>query len=133
MGLALQASALRAFAATTQRHDHHFNGPVAVLIGPRTISAAEDFAVSFAAVKRGILVGSATAGSSGQPLRFDLPGGGTARVCSAQESFPDGRKFIGTGIAPQIEVELTVADIRAGRDPVIAAAARALLGERTGA
>jgi len=113
----------------TQRRNHHFDGPVAVLIGPETISAAEDFVVSFIAMRRGLLVGRTTAGSSGQPLVFNLPGGGTARICTAQETFPDGRKFVGTGIAPQITVAPTIVDVRAGRDPVIAAAVKALLGE----
>ena len=117
--------------AYQQSHDHHFDGPVAVLIGPRTFSAAEDFVVSFVAMKRGILVGRKTAGSSGQPLMFKLPGGGLARICTAQETFPDGRKFIDIGIAPEIKVRQTIADVRAGRDPVIAAAAAALLAERS--
>lgn len=113
----------------THLHKTHYAGPVAVLIGPRTFSAAEDFVVSFEAMKRGILVGEPTAGSTGQPFGFALPGGGSARVCTLQERFPDGRKFVGTGIPPQIEVEPTVADIRAGRDPGIAAAVKALLAE----
>jgi carboxyl-terminal processing protease len=110
-------------------HAQHFAGPVAVLIGPRTFSAAEDFVVSFDAMKRGILVGQRTAGSTGQPLFFKLPGGGSARICVKRDTYPDGREFVGIGIAPQIEVAPTVADIRAGRDPVIEAAAAALLHE----
>lgn len=105
---------------------HHYTGPVAVLIGPRTFSAAEDFVVSFEAMKRGILVGQKTAGSTGQPLGFKLPGGGAARICTLDETFPDGRKFIGIGIAPQIKVESTVADIRDRHDSTIAAAEKAL-------
>jgi C-terminal processing protease CtpA/Prc len=105
---------------------HHYTGPVAVLIGPRTFSAAEDFVVSFEAIKRGILIGRKTAGSTGQPLVFKLPGGGTARICTLDETFPDGRKFVGIGIPPQIKVEPTVADVRAGRDPAIAASVKVL-------
>jgi C-terminal processing protease CtpA/Prc len=100
-----------------------------VLTGPRTFSAAEDFVVSFDAMKRGMLVGQRTAGSTGQPLFFDLPGGGTARICVKRDTYPDGRAFVGIGIPPQIEVEPTVADIRAGRDPGIAAAVKALLAK----
>ena len=104
----------------------HFTGPAAVLIGPRTFSAAEDFVVSFEAMHRGVLVGERTAGSTGQPLMFELPGGGTARICTLRETFPDGRKFVGIGIAPQIEVTPTVLDFRTGRDPTIAAAVKAI-------
>jgi hypothetical protein len=34
---------------------------------------------------------------------------------------------VGIGIPPRIEVDPTVADVRAGRDPAIAAASKALL------
>lgn len=109
----------------------HFTGPVAVLIGPRTFSAAEDFVVSFEAMHRGVLVGEPTAGSTGQPLVFDLPGGGSARICTLRETFPDGRTFVGKGIAPQIEVTPTIADLRAGRDAAIAAAVKAIGNQPT--
>jgi C-terminal processing protease CtpA/Prc len=99
---------------------------VALLVGPRTFSAAEDFAMAFDVMKRGILVGEATAGSTGQPLVFDLPGGGTARICVKRDSYPDGREFVGKGIQPTIVVAPTVADLRAGRDPVLERAVAAL-------
>jgi C-terminal processing protease CtpA/Prc len=105
----------------------HFNGPVALLIGPETFSAAEDFVVSFQTLKRGLLVGQRTGGSTGQPMMFDLPGGGTARICAKRETYPDGRKLVGIGIAPDIEVAPTVSDIRAGRDAALERAAEALL------
>lgn len=107
-------------------HSHHFDRSVALLIGPRTFSAAEDFTMAFDAMKRGILVGEATGGSTGQPLVFDLPGGGTARICAKRDSYPDGREFVGEGIQPTIVVAPTVADIRAGRDPVLERAVAAL-------
>ena len=103
-----------------------FRGPVAVLIGPQTFSAAEDFVVSYDAMKRGLLVGEATGGSTGQPLTIDLPGGGSARICVKRDSYPDGREFVGIGIAPNLTVAPTVADIRAGRDPALARALDAL-------
>lgn len=102
--------------------ERHFAGAVAVLIGPRTYSAAEDFAVAFDVAGRGTLVGEATGGSTGQPLAFGLPGGGQARVCSKRDSYPDGREFVGVGVLPGRKVRTTVADVRAGRDPVLEAA-----------
>lgn len=110
-----------------REHAEIYDGPVAVLIGPRTFSAAEDFVVSFDAMKRGILVGEATAGSTGQPLFFKLPGGGSARICVKRDSYPDGREFVGKGIAPTIEVAPTVADVRAHRDAALERARRELL------
>jgi C-terminal processing protease CtpA/Prc len=97
----------------------HFAGPVAVLIGPETFSAAEDFVMMFDASKRGILVGATTAGSTGQPMSFALPGGGTARICIKRDTYPDGHEFVGKGIAPNIAVAMTAEDLRAGKDPVL--------------
>ena len=97
----------------------HFKGPVAVLIGPHTYSAAEDFVVAFEMAKRGKLIGSATGGSTGQPLMFLLPGGGSARICTKRDRFADGREFVGVGIQPDIEVHATLKSIRAGEDPVL--------------
>lgn len=99
-----------------------FDKPVVMLIGPATFSAAEDMAAVFDQVERGKLIGRATGGSSGQPLLFDLPGGGRARVCTKHDFYADGSEFVGVGIAPDIAVEPTVADVRAGVDTVLQAA-----------
>lgn len=114
----------------TLARSSHFNGPVAVLTGPRTFSAAEDFVVSFKQMHRGVVLGQRTGGSTGQPLTFDLPGGGKGRVCAKRNTFLDGREFVDVGIDPDIEVDTTVADIRAGRDPQIERAAQVLSGGR---
>jgi C-terminal processing protease CtpA/Prc len=103
-----------------------YKGPVAVLASVRTFSAGEDFTAVFQTMKRGLVVGEPTGGSTGQPLFFDLPGGGRARVCTKRDSFPDGREFVGVGIQPDKIVRSTIADFRAGRDPVLDAALRAL-------
>jgi C-terminal processing protease CtpA/Prc len=112
-------------------HDHHgqhlYSGPVAVLSGPRTYSAAEDFLASFRQADRGPIIGQPSGGSTGQPLSFRLPGGGSARVCTKRDWFADGTEFVGVGIMPDIEVQDTVADLRAGHDSSIARAKRYLL------
>ena len=90
--------------------------PVVVLIGSNTGSAAEDFLIAMDSIKRGTFVGEKTYGSTGQPLIFDLPGGGSARVCSKRDTYPDGREFVGYGVTPHVTVEPTVEDILADRD-----------------
>jgi carboxyl-terminal processing protease len=103
-----------------------FRGPVALLTSARTYSAAEDFTVAFDAMERGPIVGEPTGGSTGQPLFFQLPGGGRAQVCAKRDTYPDGRPFVGRGILPDVAVAPTLEDLRAGRDPVLAAALAAL-------
>jgi C-terminal processing protease CtpA/Prc len=93
-----------------------YDKPIVVLIGPRTFSAAEDFTVAFDYMKRGKLIGMPTGGSTGQPVPFNLPGGGSARVCGKHDSYPDGKEFVGVGIMPDITVKPTIKDIQNGRD-----------------
>lgn len=99
-----------------------YRKPVIVLTSPRTFSAAEDFTLAFSILKRGTIIGEVTGGSSGQPLFFGLPGGGSARVCTMHEKDPNGPEFIGKGIVPDKIAKPTVADFRAGRDAVLEAA-----------
>jgi carboxyl-terminal processing protease len=100
----------------------HFDKPVALLISARTGSAAEDFCVAFDLMNRGPMIGEPTYGSTGQPLIFNLPGGGNAFVCTAHCYYPDGKEFVGVGVLPDIEVHPTVKDMRKGKDPVLEAA-----------
>ncbi|WP_342114267.1 S41 family peptidase [Pseudoduganella sp. OTU4001] len=96
--------------------------PVLVLTSAATFSAAEDFAVAFDGMQRGALMGEPTGGSTGQPLFIKLPGGGRARICTKQDTYADGRAFVGVGVQPQHLVKPTVDGMRAGRDEVLEAA-----------
>lgn len=89
-----------------------------MLTGHQTISAAEDFLVAASSIKHTRL-GEHTAGSTGQPVVVQLPGGGAAYILSKIDTFPSGKKFVGIGIAPDVEISLTVEDLRSGRDVVI--------------
>lgn len=99
-----------------------YTKPVVMLISGRTFSAAEDMVVAFDAMQRGTLIGETTGGSTGQPLVFSVPGGVMARVCAKRDTYPDGQEWVGTGLAPDIEVHPKVADLQAGRDTVLEAA-----------
>lgn len=107
-----------------------FEKPVVVLTSGRTFSAAEDFVIVFKAMKRGVVVGMPTGGSTGQPVNIRLPGGGSARFCSKRDVGPDGEEFVGKGIAPDILVTPTAADVRDGRDTVLEKALEILRGRK---
>ena len=97
-----------------------YDGPVVVLAGPRTFSAAEDFVVPLHAAGRAVIVGEKTGGSTGQPLRFSfMDGTVSGRVCTKRDQYPDGRDFVGVGVVPDVEIHPTVSDIIEGRDPVL--------------
>lgn len=100
--------------------DKPFLGPVVVLIGTGTNSAAEDFVVPLHASGRATIVGQKSRGSTGQPLLFSfLDGKISGRICTKRDTYPDGREFVGVGIIPDVEVNPTVDDIISGRDVVL--------------
>ncbi|HEX7816220.1 S41 family peptidase [Dyella sp.] len=110
--------------------EHHVIVPVATLISAQTFSAAEDFVAAFLAMHRGITVGESTAGSTGQPLFFQLPGGGSARVCTRNDRAADGTVFEGQGLHPTIAVSPTIENVQRGQDVAVERAANALLARR---
>jgi carboxyl-terminal processing protease len=67
-------------------------------------------------------VGEATNGSSGQPYLYDFGNGMSFRVSTKRYTMPDGSPFEGVGIRPDVPVELTLTDWKAGRDAALAKA-----------
>ncbi len=107
-----------------------FQKPVAVLMTSRTGSSSEDFCAAFKDLKRGVLIGTPSAGSTGQPLFYKLPGGGTGVVCTMRISSPSGSDFNGLGIQPDIRVPETIRDVRSGTDTPLDVAVKEILKTR---
>jgi len=105
-----------------QPEANHYDGPLVILIDAETGSAAEDLVVLLHGCGRATVIGERSAGSTGQPMLMDLPGGGGARICTIQVRYPDGREFIGPGIRPDVPVTRTLKAIAEGRDEVLQAA-----------
>jgi len=95
------------------------NQPLVVLSSCSTGSAAEDFLITLDQANRVIIVGSASCGSTGQPLFVDLESGGSFRICTRNCTYPDGRQFIDIGVQPHIKCELTLDDYKNGVDSVM--------------
>ena len=102
--------------------DSAYAGKVVILADQGCHSACEDFVMPFRFTGRGTVIGSQTAGSTGQPYFGQLGDGMSIAVGTKREFFPDGTRFEGVGIAPTIEVRPTRDDVRSGRDPVLARA-----------
>ncbi len=103
--------------------------PTAILTGNFTASAAEDFLIYADKCKNMIRIGEKTYGSTGMPYVFNLPGGGSARVCTVEDTYSDGREFVGYGVIPNIEVKSTVQDFIDHKDPVMDKALEYLEGK----
>ena len=93
--------------------------PVAVLVDRTTASAAENLLTRLPDDARFVVVGAPTAASTGQPVVFALPGGGTGQVVTRAVLLPDGTPLVKAGIRPDLRVEPTLEQVRAGEDPVL--------------
>jgi C-terminal processing protease CtpA/Prc len=93
--------------------------PTAILIGHNTGSAAEDFLIYADNQKHMTKIGAPTFGSTGQPMLFDMPNGGNARVCTKKDTYPNGKEFVGVGIQPDIMIATSLSDYMENKDPVL--------------
>jgi len=99
-----------------------YEGALVVLIGPGSASSAEILAHVFKHYDRAVLVGRPTAGVVVASQFFRLRDGGELQIGTYDYESMDGTRLEGNGVAPDIEVERTLADVRAGRDPDLDAA-----------
>jgi C-terminal processing protease CtpA/Prc len=93
--------------------------PLVVLENDGTASSAEDMLIDFDAARRATIVGTPSYGSTGNPLPFNLPGGGGGRICTRWNTYPDGKEFINIGVIPQVYASPTPEELRSGRDGVL--------------
>lgn len=107
-----------------------YRGPIALLVDRNCASACEDLVIRFKSGGRGPILGEPTWGSTGQPIQVTFPDlGMSLRVSTKRESFPDGARFEGGGVQPDIAVPLTRADVSASSDTVLERAVHAALSE----
>jgi carboxyl-terminal processing protease len=104
--------------------------PLVVLVNIGSASASEIVAGAIQDSSRGILVGERTFGKGSVQLPHTLSDGSELRVTIARWFTPKGREIQGTGIFPDIEVEMTLEDLEAGLDPQLDRAVEYLLTER---
>jgi len=75
-----------------------------------------------------VVLGSTTAGADGNVSAVPLPGGLTSPISGIGVFYPDKKPTQRIGIVPDTEVRPTIAGIREGRDEVLEAALREILG-----
>lgn len=105
-----------------------YEGEVAILVDESSISQSEYTAMALRAGPRAVVVGSTTAGADGNVSQVPLPGGLSTLISGIGVFYPDGTPTQRIGIVPDVEARPTVAGIRAGRDEVLEAALRHILG-----
>ncbi len=113
-------------AVRTARSEHKYEGPLVVLIGPRSGRCSEMLASAIKDHRRGKLVGRMTNGSLLTADTFPLPDGGYMSVPTRDFRSSTNQRLQGVGVAPDVRVLPTLEDVRAGRDPTIERAVRLL-------
>jgi C-terminal processing protease CtpA/Prc len=102
--------------------------PVAILVDEVTQSSAEYTTMALSTHPGAVVVGSTTAGADGNVSMIPLPGGLRTMFSGLGVFYPDRRPTQRVGIVPDLVVRPTLAGIRAGRDEVLEAAVRRVLG-----
>jgi hypothetical protein len=106
-----------------RRAEPFFEGPVCVLTGPVTFSAASEFAEAVKTFGLATIVGEDTGGqpnSFGNPFPFVLPQSGlSVSIATARSVRANGNLADFSPVTPDIIVRTTAADIRRGFDPVL--------------
>ena len=100
----------------------HYPGSVAVLVSSLSASSAEIFSRVLQVSGRAIIVGRKTAGAVRGSYLYPLSDGGSLQVSVLDYQAPDGKPLEGVGVTPDVPVELSLADLRAGIDTDIEAA-----------
>jgi len=101
-----------------------YAGPLVVLIGPGTGSAAEIFAAAVQDQKRGKVIGRLSGGGVLGQSHFPLPDAGIVSLPTWNLWRAGGKRIEGVGVEPDIWILPTIEDVRAGRDPVLERALR---------
>jgi carboxyl-terminal processing protease len=110
--------------------ERRFTGPVFVLIGPDTGSAAEGFAWYMRERTHARLIGQRTAGALLSSDRFDIGDGWRVIVPVHGNWGTNGEDYADRAVPPHEEIGTTRADLCAGRDRVLDAALQQALKPR---
>ena len=113
---------------TIQPAAPRYEGAVVILVDETSQSQAEYTAMALRAARGAIVVGSTTAGADGNVSAIPLPGGLRAMISGIGVYYPDRTPTQRIGIVPDLTVHPTVEGIRAGRDEVLEAALKRILG-----
>lgn len=102
--------------------DGAYLGPVVILTGPGSASAAELFAGTLQEKGRATVIGGTTRGAVTGTRAINLPDGGLLRVGMLVMTTPGGRNLEKVGVTPDVVVSDDWRAVREGRDPALEAA-----------
>jgi C-terminal processing protease CtpA/Prc len=105
-----------------------YGGKVVILVDEITQSSAEYTAMALRASPNAVVIGSTTAGADGNVSPIALPGGLQTMFSGIGVFYPNRKPTQRIGIVPDMTVIPTAMGIGAGRDELVEAALRNILG-----
>jgi C-terminal processing protease CtpA/Prc len=96
-----------------------YGGHVVILVDEGTQSRAEYFAMALQAVKGAITIGRQTSGADGNVSDYTFFDNNTTWITGLGVFYPDKRQTQRIGIVPDIKVDITLDDIKQGRDEIL--------------
>ena len=106
----------------------HYNGKIVILVDEVSQSQAEYTTMAFRSSPHASVIGSTTAGADGNVSPIPMPGGLHPMMSGIGVFYPDKRPTQRIGIVPDQPLTPTVEGIAQGRDEVLEAAIRQILG-----
>jgi C-terminal processing protease CtpA/Prc len=106
----------------------HYDGKVVILVDEVTQSQAEYTAMALRSTPNSTVVGSMTAGADGNVSSIPLPGSLSTMISGLGVLYPDKKPTQRVGIRPDVEAKQSLGGIKAGRDEVLEAGIRQILG-----
>jgi carboxyl-terminal processing protease len=117
----------RSIYLRTDDDDEIYKGPVAILVNEGSGSGSELFAGVMQESRRAIVVGRRSCGCVRGISKFRrVKGGGELAVSEYGYLSPGGKTFEGTGVVPNQQIELKIADLQQHRDTALNEAERML-------
>jgi C-terminal processing protease CtpA/Prc len=102
-----------------------------ILVDEVSQSQAQYTTMAFSSAPNAKVVGSTTAGADGNVSPIPLPGGLRSMISGIGVFYPDKKPTQRIGIIADVEARPTIQGIRTGRDEVLEAALRLILGPDT--
>lgn len=99
--------------------DDPYDGPIVVLQNRGVFSAAETFVLAMRTRSNVTFVGDSTGGGSGNPIPRELPNRWVLWVSRWQATTPDGSRYEGIGLAPDVLESISEQDLADERDPIL--------------
>jgi C-terminal processing protease CtpA/Prc len=106
----------------------HYRGKIVILVDEVSQSQAEYTTMALRSAMGATVVGSTTAGADGNVSPIPLPGGLRSMISGIGVFYPDKKPTQRVGIVADIDAKPTIQGIRSGRDEVLEAALRHILG-----